>query len=99
MSAHGSSRLDGTARFFGTAKTATATTTEIDPTMKTLLHTVVRVYGWIHLSRGLFGNVSFFVGSILFLPVLAPYKIIGAFSMMTGAIGLLLSDVWNGSNG
>ncbi len=70
--------------------------------MSNVLKTLVKEYGWLHLSLGLFGNVSFFLGSILFLPSFEPYKkigvwlfIIGAFFMMIGAIGRLLVDIWD----
>ena len=33
------------------------------------IRTLVRDYKWIHLSLGLSGNVMFFVGSVLFLPL------------------------------
>lgn len=62
---------------------------------------LVQDYAWIHLGLGLFGNVSFFVGSILFLPSFEPYKtlgvwlfIVGAFFMMIGSLGKLLVDIW-----
>lgn len=62
---------------------------------------VVRDFGSIHLSLGLLGNISFFIGSVLFLPRFELYKtigvwlfIVGAFFMMIGSIGRLLVDVW-----
>lgn len=65
------------------------------------LKVLVKEYGWIHLSLGLFGNIAFFIGSILFLPRFEPFKtagvwlfIVGAFFMMIGAIGRLLVDIW-----
>ena len=65
------------------------------------IKTLVQDYGWIHLSLGLFGNAAFFVGSILFLPSLEPWKtlgvwlfIVGAFFMLVGSLGRLLVDVW-----
>jgi len=72
--------------------------------MHALIHLAKRTvqdYGWIHLSLGLMGNCAFFVGSILFLPVLHSYKVIGvwlfivgSFLMMVGALGRLLVDLW-----
>jgi hypothetical protein len=66
------------------------------------IKTVVREFGWIHLSLGLFGNAAFFAGSILFLPFLEPYQtvgvwlfIVGAFFMLIGALGRLLVAIWN----
>jgi len=68
------------------------------------LKTLVKDYGWVHLSLGLFGNVAFFIGSILFLPALEPYKVIGvwlfiggSFLMMVGSLGQFLVSLW--SNG
>jgi hypothetical protein len=66
------------------------------------LKTLVQEYGWVHLTLGLFGNISFFVGSILFLPTFEPIKvwgvwlfIVGAFFMMIGALGRLLVSIWS----
>ena len=49
------------------------------------LKTLVKDYGWVHLSLGLFGNVAFFIGSILFLPTLEPYKVIGVWLFIGGS--------------
>ena len=69
--------------------------------MANALRLIVRDYGWIHLSLGLFGNIAFFVGSVMFLPSLEPWRvtavwlfIIGSFFMLIGSIGQLLVDVW-----
>jgi hypothetical protein len=69
--------------------------------MKALLKKIVCEYEWIHLSMGLLGNLSFFLGSILFLPALEPWKlvgvwlfIVGAFFMLIGALGRALVDLW-----
>lgn len=63
--------------------------------------TLVQEFGWVHLSLGLFGNVSFFAGSLLFLPALEQYKtagvwlfIVGAFFMTIGTVGRLLVDIY-----
>lgn len=68
--------------------------------MRAMIRTIVQDYGWIHLSLGLFGNICFFVGSILFLPALEEWKtlgvwlfIIGAFFMLVGALGSLLVNL------
>ncbi|AQZ53771.1 MULTISPECIES: YrhK family protein [Martelella] len=68
--------------------------------MNSPIRTLVREYGWIHLSLGLLGNIGFFVGSIFFLPSLEQYKtlgvwlfIVGSFFMLIGALGRLLVDV------
>ena len=36
--------------------------------MTRILQTVVRDYGWIRTSIGALGNLTFFIGSIFFLP-------------------------------
>jgi len=70
--------------------------------MPHLLKTLVKDYGWIHLSLGVGGNVAFFAGSILFLPIFEPYKvagvwlfIVGSFFMLIGALGRLLVSLWD----
>lgn len=69
--------------------------------MRKAIKTAVQDFGWIHLSLGLCGNILFFVGSILFLPVFEPWKtlavclfIAGSFLMMIGAVGRLLVDLF-----
>lgn len=64
--------------------------------MADTLRLIVKDYGWVHTSLGLLGNVLFFVGSVLFLPVFEPWKtmgvwlfIIGSFLMLVGALGEL----------
>ncbi|MDF9800699.1 hypothetical protein OKW21_005962 [Catalinimonas alkaloidigena] len=57
-----------------------------------IFRTIFREYQWIHLSLGIIGNISFFVGSIFFL-----YEslkdagvwlfIIGSFGMLIGSLG------------
>lgn len=61
----------------------------------------LRDYGWIHLGLGLIGNGTFFIGSILFLPSLEPYKtlgvwlfILGSFLMLVGSVGRFLVDLF-----
>lgn len=56
---------------------------------------IVRDYEWFHTMVGIFGNVTFFVGSVLFL--FEPLKragiwlfIVGAFGMLVGSIGAAL---------
>jgi len=65
------------------------------------LKTLVQEYGWVHLLIGLIGNVTFVLGSILFLPVFEPIKVVGVWlfilgsTLMTiGALGRLLVDLW-----
>ncbi len=62
--------------------------------MKSIIKTVVQDYGWIHTGLGTFGNLTFFVGSIFFLPSFKPLQtvgvclfILGSLLMLVGAIG------------
>lgn len=68
--------------------------------MLNIVKTLVHDFGWIHLGIGLFGNFTFFAGSILFLPAFEPWKtigvwlfIIGSGFMLIGSLGRLLVDV------
>jgi hypothetical protein len=72
----------------------------MEAAMRTFVRTIVRDYGWIHLSIGLFGNLIFFVGSILFLPALRGWLttgvwlfIAGSLLMAVGALGQLLVNI------
>ncbi len=74
--------------------------------MATPIKTLVRDYGWIHLSLGLTGNTLFFVGSVLFLPefdYLDPIPvwifIVGSFLMLIGALGQLLVRIYEKEEG
>lgn len=56
---------------------------------------IVEDYEWFHTMVGIFGNISFFVGSILFL--FEPLKrwgtwlfIVGTFGMLVGSVGAAL---------
>ncbi len=69
--------------------------------MRSMLHTLLHDYEWIHLGLGLSGNFMFFVGSVLFLPTFEPYKtfgvwlfIVGSFFMLVGAAGNFAKQVW-----
>ncbi|HKK31546.1 MAG TPA: YrhK family protein [Alphaproteobacteria bacterium] len=69
--------------------------------MSNPIRILVRDYGWVHLSLGLFGNIAFFVGSVLFLPRFEPIQtigvwlfIVGAFFMAIGSLGRLLLSLW-----
>ena len=63
--------------------------------MRNLLKTLVHDFGWVHLSVGLFGNAAFLVGSILFLPAFEPYKTIGVWLFIVGALLMLLGSIGN----
>jgi hypothetical protein len=69
--------------------------------MGRMLRTIVQEYGWIHRGIGLFGNLAFVVGSVLFLPTFEPWKvtgvwlfIIGAAAMFVGALGQFLVNLY-----
>lgn len=61
----------------------------------TLIRTLVRDYGWVHLGIGLIGNALFIIGSVLFLPDwgsvhlpfagLAEWKTVGVWIFIIGA--------------
>ncbi len=66
------------------------------------LQILVRDYGWVHLSLGLLGNLTFLIGSVLFLPRYEPLQplgtwlfIVGAFLMAIGSLGRLLVELWS----
>jgi len=68
--------------------------------MKEAIRILVQDYGWIHLSLGLIGNFSFFIGSVFFLPQFEQYRlagvwlfVAGSFLMLIGSLGRLLVDV------
>ncbi|RIV83894.1 YrhK family protein [Aurantiacibacter zhengii] len=65
--------------------------------MGNLIRTIVTDFGWIHRSLGLGGNLTFLVGSVLFLPRFEEWKttgvwlfIVGAALMLVGALGEFL---------
>lgn len=55
-----------------------------------VLKTIVRDYNWIHLGVGLFGNLCFFVGSILFL--WESTKNTGVWLFIIGSAGMLVGS-------
>lgn len=72
------------------------------------IRTLVQEFGWIHSGLGVFGNTSFFLGSIVFLPTFERWEavgmewqtvgvwlfIVGAFFMLVGAVGNLLVKIF-----
>lgn len=59
--------------------------------MHEIIKDFVRERKWIHVSLGLVGNVSFFVGSILFLSeTLQP---IGTWLFIVGSAGMLVDSI------
>lgn len=70
------------------------------------LHRFLVEYEWIHISIGVVGNATFFVGSIFFLPVYSDWMtfgvwlfITGSLLMLFGAIGDGLKKYWTGRYG
>ncbi len=51
---------------------------------------LVRDYSWVHLSLGLLGNLAFFIGSVLFLPSLESWQIIGVWLFIVGSLFMLI---------
>ena len=69
--------------------------------MSNAIKTLVQEFGWIHSGIGLFGNLTFVAGSVLFLPAFEAWKtlgvwlfIAGATFMLVGALGDLLVKVY-----
>ena len=65
------------------------------------LRVVIQDYSWIHTAIGLFGNLTFFVGSILFFERFEDYKdigvwlfVIGSFLMLIGSVGNFFVNLW-----
>ena len=72
------------------------------------IRTLVQEFGWIYTGIGVFGNTTFFAGSIAFLPTLKRWEavgmewqtvgvwlfIFGAFLMLVGAVGNLLVKIF-----
>ena len=56
-----------------------------------VLAALIRDYEWVHLSLGLFGNVCFFAGSVLFFlskqDLASWFFVFGAAGMLIGSIG------------
>lgn len=68
----------------------------------TFLRTLVQDYGYIHTGISVIGNMTFFIGSIFFLPALEAFKtlgvwlfIIGSFLMLVGALGDLAVKIYD----
>lgn len=65
------------------------------------LRVLVQEYRWVHLTLGLIGNITFLLGSVLFLPAFEAYRtlgtwlfIAGAFLMLVGSLGRAAVDLW-----
>ena len=89
----------------GARQTQEADNLDIERDTRNVIKVLVQDYSWIHLTLGLLGNLTFFVGSALFLPALEEYKvlgvwlfIIGSFLMLIGSVGRFLVDIWEEEN-
>lgn len=51
-----------------------------------------RIFGWVHQGIGVFGGVSFFIGSVLFLWK-DPLQLIGVWLFIFGSFGMLIGNV------
>lgn len=50
-------------------------------------------FAWIHVGLGLIGNLSFAVGSVLFL--FEPLKTVGIWLFIVGSFGMLIGSIGN----
>lgn len=60
--------------------------------MYVALRTLVQEFGWIHTGIGLFGNITFVAGSVLFLPAFEPLKTLGVWLFIAGASLMLIGN-------
>ena len=58
--------------------------------MNSLLQILVQDYGWIHTAIGAIGNLTFFVGSIFFLPSFKHEETIGVWLFILGSLLMLV---------
>ena len=64
---------------------------ERHPTVLESLRALARNFSWVHLGLGLFGNVTFVVGSVLFL--WESTKLAGTVLFIVGSTGMLIGSV------
>ena len=57
------------------------------------LRAFLKEYEWIHLTLGIIGNISFFVGSIFFL--YESLKQAGTWLFIIGSFGMLIGSLGN----
>lgn len=69
----------------------TSDTTHRRGSRRSWLGTALHEFPWIHLGIGLFGNLLFFVGSVLFFWPAA--KDVGIWMFVVGSLGMLLGSV------
>jgi hypothetical protein len=55
------------------------------------LRTIVKEYQWIHLVLGIMGNITFLIGSILFLSESLQHA--GTWMFIVGSIGMLIGNL------
>ena len=61
--------------------------------MKSFVKTMVQDYSWIHTGIGAVGNLTFFVGSIFFLPSFKTYQTLGVWLFILGSALMLFGAV------
>ena len=52
---------------------------------------VVKRYQWVHVTLGLIGNLSFFIGSVLFF--WESWKNVGIWLFVIGSLGMLIDTI------
>ncbi len=57
-----------------------------------MLQTLVRDYAYIHMAVGLFGNLLFFLGSILFFKTFGAWYSVAVWMFVTGSAGMLFGS-------
>lgn len=57
-----------------------------------LLRLIVQDYGWIHTGIGFVGNLTFFIGSIFFLPAFEPLQTLGVWLFISGSLLMLIGS-------
>lgn len=61
-----------------------------------MIHRFLQDYEWIHISVGVIGNATFFVGSIFFLPAYHSMMTVGVWLFITGSLLMLLGALGGG---
>ena len=56
----------------------------------------LRDYEWLHITVGVIGNATFFIGSIFFLPVYSDLMTVGVWLFITGSFLMLLGALAGG---
>ncbi|MXO65871.1 YrhK family protein [Altericroceibacterium endophyticum] len=58
--------------------------------MKETLSVIVKDYGWIHGGIGVLGNLTFFIGSIFFLPRFEAHLTLGVWLFIAGSLLMMV---------